>query len=106
MWRQGRPLSAALAFVVGSWFVCLPLAYVFGFTLNYNLYGVWYALVAGYGKPMAFYPFSPHFLLLLLGTVTIMAFVGVFRGNWTDAMVIIDCQLLRANPFFLPERGC
>lgn len=45
---QGRPLVVAVSFLVGCWVVCLPLAYVFAFTLHQGLIGIWYSLVAGY----------------------------------------------------------
>lgn len=65
---QGRPGVAAIAFVVGCWLVCLPMAYVLAFTFNLGLYGIWYAMVAGYV------------------IVTLVAVIAVLRGSWELAM--------------------
>eukprot|EP00759_Apiculatamorpha_spiralis_P053662 PhF_6_TR6295/c0_g1_i1/m.9534/K03327/TC.MATE, SLC47A, norM, mdtK, dinF; multidrug resistance protein, MATE family len=45
---QGRPHVVATSYLVGCWFVCFPLAYVFAFTLDMGLLGIWIALCVGY----------------------------------------------------------
>jgi Na+-driven multidrug efflux pump len=48
---QGRAGIVAIAFVVGAWFVSVPLAYVFAFVLNglsKGLFGLWAGMAAGY----------------------------------------------------------
>lgn len=48
---SGRPHVVTAAFVIGAWCVCVPLAYVFGFVLDSTrgLFGLWVAMVVGYG---------------------------------------------------------
>ncbi|KNC46234.1 multidrug/Oligosaccharidyl-lipid/Polysaccharide Flippase superfamily [Thecamonas trahens ATCC 50062] len=45
---QARPLPVALAFFVGAWLVCIPLAYVFVFRDHRGLRGIWLSMVIGY----------------------------------------------------------
>ena len=61
---QGRPGVVALAFLVGAWGVSVPLAYIFSFTLDQGVEGLWRALVAGYA------------------VVTIVVGVAVLRSDW------------------------
>lgn len=68
----GKPLSVAVAFVCGAWFVCVPLAFffranssarVFGVHLD-SLFGLWLAMSVGYG------------------ITTLIAVVFVIRTDW------------------------
>ena len=34
---------------IGYWIIALPLCYIFGFMMNYKVYGVWLALSIGLG---------------------------------------------------------
>ena len=45
---QGRPIIAALSMFFGLWGVSVPLAWTFGFKLDWGLIGVWWGLVVGY----------------------------------------------------------
>jgi hypothetical protein len=44
---QGRPTVVAVAYLIGAWCVTLPLSYVFAFTLNMDLEGIWIGLIVG-----------------------------------------------------------
>ena len=50
---QGRPAPVAVAFLVGAWFVAVPLAYALAFVraveVTPRLLGLWAGLTAGYG---------------------------------------------------------
>jgi hypothetical protein len=45
---QGRPLAVAVAYLLGAWLVCLPLAAVLVEVAKLRLLGIWVALNAGY----------------------------------------------------------
>ena len=34
---------------IGYWIIALPLCYVFGFLLHFNVYGIWFGLSFGLG---------------------------------------------------------
>jgi len=61
---QGRPVIVAVAYLLGCWVVCLPLAYVFAFVCHYGLIGLWYGLIVGYG------------------VVTLIVGVAAYRSDW------------------------
>lgn len=64
---QGRPGIVAIAFVVGAWFVCVPLAYVFshGYVESVKgLFGLWVAMTIGYT------------------VVTLIAGFAMWRSDW------------------------
>ena len=63
---QGQARSGVLAicFLIGAWFVSVPLAWFFAFDLNLNLPGIWYGLVLGYGMIM------------------VLTSVAVYKSDW------------------------
>ena len=61
---QGRPLVVAVAFVIGAWCVCIPLAWAFTVKYNEGLLGLWTALMIGYA------------------TVTLITGSSALRSDW------------------------
>jgi|EP00945_MAST-04E_sp_MAST-4E-sp1_P006666 multidrug resistance protein, MATE family len=45
---QARATELSISFLVGAWFVSIPMAYIFAFTLGYGLIGLWIGIIIGY----------------------------------------------------------
>lgn len=61
---QGRPGVVAVAFFIGAWLVCIPLASVEAFVWDNGLLGQWTAIIVGYV------------------ITTSIASLGVYFTNW------------------------
>jgi Na+-driven multidrug efflux pump len=61
---QGRPVPVMISFLVGAWFVAVPLAYVLAYTVSMGLIGLWIGMTAGYA------------------VVTVICSFFVLRSDW------------------------